>query len=162
MNQYWAWFLIATLCAGIGCDSDAPESGSSNLTVVEGDDAKMNAAMDRARSTVDQFIARMQNPQPGDSAFTVKKKVVDGDVVEHFWVSDLSYADGVFSGKLGNEPHQVKNVTFGHAVTVNKSEISDWMYMEGEKIAGNFTLRAMLDRMPQEKSDALRQILKEM
>lgn len=142
--------LIALLLTGCGRDSDDP------VTYVADDDAQMNAAIAHARSTVGDFVARSRNPLPTDEAFGVKKMIADGNGAEHFWLTDISYTDGVFTGLIGNEPQVVQGLKLGQSVQVKSTEITDWMYIDKGKMVGNFTLRVLLERMPEEEAQALR------
>ena len=152
MKLYVLLVLAPTiLFAGCGGASDDPVIG------VEAEDREMNAAIAHARSTVAEFVERLENPKPTDEAFSVKKMVEDGDQVEHFWLTDISHTDGTFSGTIGNDPQVVRTVKFGQQVTVAASDITDWMYLDNGKMVGNFTLLVLLERMPKEQADAIRQ-----
>ena len=136
-----------------GCSDRAEDP----VIEVEADDIEMNAAIAQARSTVDEFVERLENPKPTDEGFSVKKKIEDGDNVEHFWLSDVSYADGIFTGAIGNDPQSVRNVEFGQEVSVALSEITDWMYLDDGKMVCNFTLQVLLKRIPKEQAEAIRE-----
>ena len=58
--------ILATSLAG--CDKES----QSNVTFVKSDDAKMNAAIDKARASVKKFIAVVKSPKPGQTAIAVK------------------------------------------------------------------------------------------
>jgi uncharacterized protein YegJ (DUF2314 family) len=121
------------------------------------DEKEMEAAIEKARSQVDAFIERMAK---GDGEqFSVKAAVHDGKNVEHFWLTDLVYRDGVFEGTIGNDPGVVSNVQFGQKWTVKKSEISDWMYVLNDKIHGNYTMRVLLKTAPPEEAAMYRSML---
>lgn len=155
MNKFSVLILQVILIFG-GC------LGGSNNAVfyVEADDEKMNAAIAHARETVNDFIERFQNPKSTNSDFSVKVKIEDGDKVEHFWLSDISYSNGTFSGTIGNDPVFVKNVKFGQQIRVKSDQITDWMYLDDGKMRGNFTLRVLLERMPEEQAKAIREQFK--
>jgi uncharacterized protein YegJ (DUF2314 family) len=118
------------------------------VTEVEFDDKDMNAAIDDARASLAEFVERLKNPKPTDESFSVKKKISDGKEVEHLWVTDVSYSDGKFTGVINEDPQSVRNVKFGQKVTVEETEILDWMYLDDGELVGNFTLRVLLKRMP--------------
>ncbi len=143
--------LVVLLFAGCGGRSDDP------VISVDAKDEKMNAAIAHAQSTVEGFVERLQNPKPTDEGFSVKKKIEDGDDVEHFWLSDISYSNGTFTGLIGNDPQSVRNVKFGQRIQVNSTEITDWMYLDKGKLVGNFTLRVLLDHMPEEQAKEIRE-----
>jgi uncharacterized protein YegJ (DUF2314 family) len=149
LPHLWLLLLLAVCSA---CDQK-PE------TLVEGgyDEAEMDAAIARARSEVDSFIAILEKGDGED--FGVKAPIEDGEETEHFWLTDVSYEDGVFEGLIGNDPGVVKNVKFGQKWTIKKNEISDWMFMRDGKIHGNYTMRPLLKTLPKEEADQMRSML---
>jgi uncharacterized protein YegJ (DUF2314 family) len=52
-------------------------------------------------------------------------------------------------------------VKIGQKWTIKKAEISDWMYMRGGKMYGNYTLRPLLKTIPQAEAAKLRALLAE-
>jgi uncharacterized protein YegJ (DUF2314 family) len=146
--------ILFTLASVSGCDS-TPE------TLVEGgyDQQEMDAAIARARGEVDKFIAELANPTGKDHA--VKAPISEGETTEHFWLSDVTYADGHFEGTIGNDPGMVKNVKIGQKWRLKKDEISDWMFMRDGKMHGNYTMRPLLKTLPADEAAELRSILAE-
>lgn len=132
-----------------GCPSKRPE------TLVSSYDARaMEVAISTARGRVDDFVAVLR-ANDADS-FSVKAPITDSHGTEHFWITDVSFKDGVFTGRIGNEPGIVKNVRFGQEWRIEKEKISDWMYMRGDKIHGGFTIDPLLGSYSKEEADALR------
>lgn len=145
--------ILAVFIILCGCNRESDDP----VVEVQASNEKMNAAMDHARETVNVFIERLTNPQPSDSEFGVKVKIQDGENVEFLWVSDISFADGAFSGNIANDPQSVKNVRFGQKVSVKSDEISDWKYLDNGKMIGNFTMRVLLEYIPPEQAKAIRE-----
>jgi len=113
----------------------------------------MQAALDKARSTVETIVAALKAPKPTQASFQVKKAFEDAGMTEHMWLSDVTIDGDMFSGTIGNEPQHVKNVKFGQKATVAKSEISDWMFIDDGKLAGGYSILAMRENMtPAERS----------
>jgi uncharacterized protein YegJ (DUF2314 family) len=142
----------------LGCSES--EKGQADATPMpetmtkEYDESAMVAAIGTARSRVDEFLKVLE--ENGADSFSVKAPIEDGDETEHFWIVDVTYADGIFSGEIGNEPGVVKNVEIGQTWEIAKDEISDWMYTKGDMIHGGFTIDPLLESFPKEKADALR------
>jgi len=138
---------------------DTPDSSNSDdkIVKVEKDDPDMLAAFAKARGETDNFIAIM-TAKTGDS-YSVKVGVTDGDQTEYFWLDNLTYADGVFSGTIDNDPELVKNVKMGQAINVKKEEIFDWLYMKDGKMYGNYTVRVLLPKMSKEDADKIKAML---
>jgi uncharacterized protein YegJ (DUF2314 family) len=146
-----ALLFLAVVC-GCGARSK-PE------TLVEGgyDEAEMEAAIAKARSEVGKFLTEME-AKNGES-FSVKAPVNDNGKVEHFWLTDITYANGEFEGVIGNDPGIVTNVKFGQKWKIKKEEISDWMFMRNDKIHGNYTMRPLLKTLPPAEAAKLRKML---
>ena len=134
-----------------GCGKKQP---ADKVTYVADDDPRMNAAIDKARSTVKAFITALKAPKPGQSAFSVKMAFTDGGSAEHMWLTPVSFDGSKFTGTVNNEPEKVKTVKMGQKVTVAPDKISDWMYIDNRKLVGGETLRVLRDAMtPSERAD---------
>lgn len=142
--------LLVVLCCGCG---EKPE------TLIEGgyDEAEMDAAIARAQSEVDSFLAEMS--QGNGTSFGVKAPIEDQGKTEHFWLTDIVYKDGEFEGLIGNEPGIVGNVKMGQKWKIKKSDISDWMFMRKGKIHGNYTMRPLLKTMPKKEAEQYKALL---
>lgn len=152
MKTHITLSLVLFILACCSC-SKSPE------TLVEGDydQQEMDAAIARARSEVDSFVAEMSKGNGTD--FAVKAPIQDKGETEHFWITDIVYRDGKFEGVIGNEPGVVSNVKLGQKWVVKKSEISDWMFMRDGKMHGNYTMRPLLKTMPEEEAAKFRSML---
>lgn len=153
---------LLTICAAalisVGCskhdDKHADNSPKPETLTKEFDEAEMNAAIATAKSRVDEFLKILG--EDGADSFSIKAPIQEGDETEHFWIVNVSYKDGVFSGEIGNDPGFVKNVKAGQTWEVKKEDISDWMYTKGDRIHGGFTIDPLLGSFPKDKADVLR------
>jgi uncharacterized protein YegJ (DUF2314 family) len=134
-----------------GCSDPRPKPE----TLVEHyDESAINEAIATARSRVDEFIDVLAR---GDAdTFSVNVPITDAKGTEHFWLTEVTYSDGSFTGLIGNDPGIVGNVEFGQSRTVPKEAISDWMFTRGDKIHGGFTIDPLLPSYPKEKAEELR------
>jgi len=135
-----------------GC-SRSKEGG--NYTAVEADDAAMNAAMAKAKSTVDEFITAFHAQKSGTTDFDVKKpyKTPSGGQ-EHMWIEVQEEQGGVLVGIIANEAEETREVKNGQKVTLKTSEISDWKYLDGRKLVGGYTIRYFVEQMAAEERAA--------
>jgi len=118
------------------------------------DDPEMNKAMQTARDTMDTFITALRARTATQANFSVKKPFKAGEKVEHIWLSDASFDGSQFSGRVDNEPVDVKSVKLGETATVDKNEISDWFYVDDGKLIGGYTIRVLYARMsPEEQKE---------
>lgn len=140
-----------------GCEQDASKSPSADgpaVIYVENDDPEMQAAISKARETVDEFIAALDDPQASGTGFSVKLLVEDGEHGEHMWVLPVRYEEGRFYGRVNNNPDRVTTVKIGDEVDVAASEITDWMYVEDGKLHGGYSIRLLRERMPADERKA--------
>lgn len=130
-------------------------------TLVTGgyDEKEMEAAIAKAKGSVDSFITELKNKNGSD--FSVKAPIEDNGETEHFWLTDITYNNGQFEGIIGNEPGLVSNVTIGQKWTIAKADISDWMFMREGKIHGNYTMRPLLATLPADEAEQMRSMLAE-
>lgn len=146
--------LSILVIGSLGCDSK-PD------TLVTGgyDEAEMDAAMQRAVNEVDRFIKALQ--AGGSEQYGVKVPIVDGENTEYFWMVDISFDGQQFTGTIDNEPGMVSNIKMGQRYSVNKKEISDWMFMRDGKMYGNYTMRPLLATLPEAEAEMYRALFAE-
>jgi uncharacterized protein YegJ (DUF2314 family) len=138
------WLVVLVFIVSLGCTA---RPVVDRVISVPSDDPQMNAAIAKARATVDDFVSVLRAPKASQSMFSVKIPISDGDEREHFWLSGVRYDGSEFSGKIDNDPETVKTVKLGQAVSARSAEISDWMYVDHGKLVGGYTLRVLRDRM---------------
>lgn len=73
-------------------------------TLVTGgyDKQAMSDAIKHARKEIDKFIEVM-NKKDADT-FAVKAPITDHGRTEHFWLTDVTYSNGMFIGVISNDP----------------------------------------------------------
>lgn len=149
--------LICTLVLFGSCTKSASPSNKPETLTEDFDDAAMDVAIAKARGSVQDFIAVLE-AQSAES-YSVKAPIKDGEKIEHFWIVDVIYKDGMFTGTIGNEPGFVTTVKYGQKWSLKKEEISDWMYTKNDRIYGGYTIDPLLDSMPADEAKALREQL---
>ncbi|MFB3897330.1 MAG: YegJ family protein [bacterium] len=137
----------------VGC------SNQDKTISVADDDQEMNNAIAKARETLPQFWQRFDNPESGDSDFSIKLRITDKDEVEHFWMTDIERKDGQIYGKVSNEPDTITNVKLGDRLQIPEKDISDWYYMHNGKMVGNYTLRVLLKHMSAKEAQQYKSLL---
>lgn len=104
---------------------------------------RMRRAAHEARRTVGVFIQALEHPQAGQYDFEVKKPFRQGEVVEHIWLSRVSFKGNRFHGYVDNYPRLIKGLKMGDRVSVNPDEISDWAYVQNGRLVGGYTIRVL-------------------
>jgi uncharacterized protein YegJ (DUF2314 family) len=142
-------FVSALAVAQVKRDED-------EVVKIERSDPDMTAALERARASLDEFLAVAANPPPGTSGFKLKVMIREGDAVEHFWVTPFRILDSGFEGVLANDPRVVKNVKLGQRVRFARADISDWGYARDGRQVGSYTVCVLFRKMPKEQADYYR------
>ncbi|MEM7038017.1 MAG: DUF2314 domain-containing protein [Bacteroidota bacterium] len=129
-----------------------PHASDENVIYASDADGQMNWAMKKARLTLNYFKESLGSPRPDQLSFSLKARIIDGEVTEHIWLSDVSYdADDHFYGTVNNEPVDVRNVQLGSRVGLKYEDVSDWLIVENGRLIGGYTIRAFRDQMPEEQ-----------
>jgi uncharacterized protein YegJ (DUF2314 family) len=144
-----ALLILLGIC---GCGRPKPDT----LVTSGFDEKEMDAAIARARSEVETFINELSNRT--GTEHLVKAPIEDAGLIEHFWLTDVTFQNGEFRGKIDNDPGMVGNVKLGQSWTVKSADISDWTFMRDGKMYGGYTLRPLLKTMPADEAQELREL----
>jgi len=131
------------------------EDGVSLVPTGDGD---MQRAIAKAREDFHFFIARLHDPRPGDESFAIKAGITHDGHTEHIWLTDVRVDDDGFEGEIANDPQAVP-FKCGDRWRGRHDQLSDWTYFSHGRMQGNFTLRAMLPRMPKADRERARAML---
>lgn len=142
--------LLCLISLGLtSCSSKSKHVEEENISYVKEDDKEMNAAMNNARETFDQFEKAFLEKN-NYSDFVIKEgfPTKDGSK-EHMWVSQLFYNGKDFIGIVANDPVYDTEVQYGDTITVDRNLISDWMYTDtiSNLTYGGYTMRVFVNRM---------------
>ena len=125
---------------------------------IKTNDAEMASTVKQARKTVKVFIAALEHPTRNQRDFQVKKPFVRDGVVEHLWLSNVTFGGGRFHGNVDNKPKDITGVKMGDRVSVNPNEISDWAFVDNGMLMGGRTIKVLFNNLsPDRKQDFLKQ-----
>ncbi len=125
---------------------------------VPDDDPLMVRATRMARETLSGFLAIAEHPSPSLDGFAVKVAVKMPDGAEFFWIAPFARSGNKFSGQIANKPESVHGVVEGQTIAFSQDEIVDWTYMDGDRMMGNYTARALLQKAsPEERAEFKKQ-----
>ncbi|MDX2309139.1 MAG: DUF2314 domain-containing protein [Hyphomicrobium sp.] len=135
-----------------------PETSETKDKVISvlSEDKDMNAAIEKARASLDTFWRTQENPGPGESDFALKVAISGNGATEHFWLTEIRREGDKITGLISNEPQSVKTVRLGQPYTFTSAEISDWTFKRNGKLVGNETMRILLPRMSAEQAAVYR------
>ena len=147
-------FLAATLLI-------AACSKEDQVIFVSNDDPEMVAAIAKARDTLPKFWQVFEKPGEGESDFSLKVKITEGQDAEYFWLVNLERVNGKTFGTISNDPNIVGNVKVGDRIEIPEADITDWLYMRNGKMVGNTTMRVLFKQMPASDVEYYKNILVE-
>lgn len=159
MKKFAACFSCIVLFFVLtGCDNQKlnkkEREGEPAIYSVEGDDIEMNKAIQTARATLHKFNSALSAKDTAFNTFTLKVgfPTPDGGK-EHIWMSDIVFDKNQYSGIVNNTPEWVTSIKLGDSILIKTGDITDWMYYEGDKIKGAYTMRVIRKRMTAEERD---------
>lgn len=131
------------------------ESDHPGIIFISGEDEQMAWAIEKAGLTLWYCIESLKNPQPEQTAFSVKIKIANETHIEHIWLTDPEFddEDNLF-GTVGNDPGNVTSVRMGDRIGVSSTLVTDWMIIEAGRLIGGYTIRAIRDTIPEEEHQA--------
>ncbi|WP_082960111.1 YegJ family protein [Maribacter hydrothermalis] len=126
-------------------------NGEPDVYNVEDDNAKMNQAMEAAKNSVQEFQDALLSDNPNFEFFAIKQKFEAIEGTEHIWIQDIQLVDTDFMGIVANEPVYAQKVKLGDTISIDRSNISDWMYYDEGKVVGGYTIRVIRDELSPEE-----------
>jgi uncharacterized protein YegJ (DUF2314 family) len=152
----------AVLIAVAGCgtkDADSPATAGApvgappapgappGLKRVNSDEM-FKPAVAKARLTVNQFIAALKKPKPGQKEFAFKMTLGGKEGV---WLNNVAVKNGMIAGKMTQDSRTSPSIKRGSTQQVKPTQISDWMFIENGKLVGGYTIRLARDHMAPEQ-----------
>ena len=114
---------------------------------VKDDDIEMNQAIKMANQTLENFNQALLSKKPDFTFFSLKTRFKASKGGEHIWVSEITLKDGKYFGVIANSPESTTEVKIGDTIQIAKDNISDWMYIENNKLRGGYTIKLLRKRM---------------
>lgn len=126
------------------------------VTTVSSENEDMNKAILEARSTYGNFLEALKNHDSLSTDFGIKQAFSYGDGnKEHMWINELYFEGEKLMGYMSSDPVNVPRVKYGDLIEVKLDSLSDWMYIQGDKLRGGFTIRVLYDHMSKEEQQQL-------
>lgn len=107
-----------------------------------GDDPRMKTAEAESRRRWPEFVTAFNERKP-NRAYAVKARFVDGKVTEWMWMQVESINGNTVTGRVDNDPVDVKNVKLGDRVSKPLADIDDWIVGDGKTMTGGFTSKVL-------------------
>jgi uncharacterized protein YegJ (DUF2314 family) len=147
-------FLLAS------CDSPRKtvrREGEPDIVISSGDDRELNRAKAYAKSHYNKFLEAAYSDDTTMHEFHVKLRFdtdsgKDGQAHnEHIWLSNLHLKHDSLFGYIANEPEFVTNIKYADEVFVDTSILSDWYYIQNNRLVGGWTIKVLLKHSGKEE-----------
>jgi uncharacterized protein YegJ (DUF2314 family) len=145
--------MLGSLAAGGGAYAGEAHPSRDNLLGYPAGEARLAAAIRKARETLPRFFELANAGLKG--TYLLKMSLSGGGEVEHIWMEVTGMRDGIFQGRLANDP-VTPGYKAGDPVELAMDDIEDWMINTGEARFGGYTIRAMLGDMPAAQAEELK------
>lgn len=137
---------------------------ASAVIQLDQEDGEIVKIAEGARNTMSGFFRRLARPASDERNFCVKYPFMadegSGIHAEHLWLTDIHFKDGLYYGILSGNPRYVSGMKKGDTVSFSADFITDWMYMRGDKIIGGYSIKYLLENIPEEaRSEEQQKIL---
>lgn len=67
--------------------------------------------------------------------------------IQFVWLSSISLRNNKYFGVVDNLPESTTEVKMGDTIQIKTDDISDWMYIDGNRLRGGYTIRVLRNRM---------------
>lgn len=129
-----------------------------------GENPEMQAAIRAAQDSFSEFEAQIKLESrrviPALQQCLIKYAFLaapDSRVnVEHMFLSDIRHDGKNIVGILASEPIYVEAIQEGDEIVVDKSRVTDWLYILEDQTHGGFTFRQMWRGFSKEEKEAYR------
>ena len=128
-------------------DRESERTGEPTIYDIDSGDQQMNEAVRKSRLTFAEFIAAFKTNNGSRRNFSVKMPFATEFGAEHIWLSNMELKGEKLFGIVDNLPQSVTTVRLGDVVEIEENKISDWFYIENDKLIGGLTIRVLRDRM---------------
>lgn len=149
MKFYLLLFIILIGC--IGCNNTQTikieRKGEPSIYSVQNDDAEMNHAILTAIQTLDTFKVALLSKNKNYKYFALKSRFITPNGSEHIWLRNIIIKDKKYVGIVANLPESISNIKIGDTIRILKNNISDWMYIDNNKLRGGYTIHLLRKRM---------------
>lgn len=128
-----------------------PQAKEDKITKVPTGDPAMAVAYERAKSTLPAFKDSLTHPTATMARFAVKVGLPSPQGTEFVWLASPVLQDGKVRGVINNQIEYATDYRTGQRVEFPDTEVVDWMYMDADKMKGNFTLCAIVTKLTKQE-----------
>ena len=108
---------------------------------------------ENARNTLSVFFWHLNRPEAGEGGFSVKYAFsTDGaaDIgTEQIWIDNITFRNGRYYGTVASSPVYLVGIRRGDRVNFHADAITDWMFTRSGRIVGGYSIRYLLEQIPE-------------
>lgn len=131
--------VIAGLTEPALAQSRLENAERDQVISIEDDSPEMADAVRKARASLRAFFELAANPHGTMRTFAVKVGVSTPRGIEYIWITDFRRDNGRVVGRIDNIPRWTTKIREGETFAFDENEIIDWLYLDGDRMRGNFT-----------------------
>ena len=148
MNRLLFFLITSAFLATVFSGCGGKPSGQISTASKGYDTEKMDAAIAKAKSGIEDFVTALESSD--GEGFAIKEKInTTGNTNEHVWLTNVEHADGQFKGTVGDQQY-IADLEPESIRTVEKENVVDWKYEKDGKVFGNYTLRLLIKSVPED------------
>jgi uncharacterized protein YegJ (DUF2314 family) len=153
-------FFLIPMIFFFSCDKlpfprRAGQQPESVAVYVDQSDGEIIKIAEDSRNTLSGFFRRLARPDSDERNFCVKYPFMadegSGIRMEHIWLTDIYFKNGSYYGTLAASPLYLHDLHKGDAVSFNTDLITDWMYTRSDKIIGGYSIKYLLENIPEDR-----------
>lgn len=141
------FFLFGLISCNNKQATKTEREGEPTVYSVNDNDSEMNETIRTANLTLDKFKAALKSSNPSYKYFALKTRFKTPNGGEHIWVSNITITNNKYFGVVDNLPKVAVDVKLGDTIQITNDNISDWMYVDNQKLRGGYTIRLLRKRM---------------
>jgi uncharacterized protein YegJ (DUF2314 family) len=140
MRRILISFLVATTLLVPGCRK---KTEGGNVVQLGADDPGLVAAAVEAKRRWPEFVAAFNEHRPGRKCAVKYAAPIKGGGDEQIWIMVTALGSGTISGTLGNAPVEDIGLKLGDGVTIQTSDVKDWLFTDGQSMTGGFSVATL-------------------
>jgi uncharacterized protein YegJ (DUF2314 family) len=109
-------------------------------------DPQLREATEKAQKTLDDFIKRLSAPKRGETFSIEIRDSAEDNTPIYFWLSDVTYKGGVFTGTVTTRPKKASRVRYGDQSSAKRADVTDWLILKSGRSEGGFTIEILMTR----------------
>jgi uncharacterized protein YegJ (DUF2314 family) len=151
------YLLISTLMFILSCNTNQKvkhvTKSEDEIYSTSSEDEEMNEAIDSAKSTLQLFENAFRSKKYDESSFVLKVRFDTPKGFEHIWVNNIEMEKNNYYGTINNIPESTTEVKEGEKITIDKTNITDWLYNDNGTLRGGYTIKVIRNRMTKEERE---------